>query len=515
MLNRIQSNNEESQMTGKKVIGFGVLAAAVLSALLFLISKPREGRNGDEPLLLYCAAGIKPPVLELARRFELEYGVRIQLQYGGSGTLLSNIGVSRKGDLYIAADHSYIEIAQQKGLIAETLPLAWQRPVIAVQKGNPKNIRTLNDLLRPGLRVAFGNPETASIGRQTRLLLANAGLWDAARQQVEQRGVFKPTVPEVANDIKLGAADAGIIWDATAAQIPELEAVHVPSFDEARKEISVAVLKSSAQPTAALRFARWLNSMVGNEVFHQYGYDAVEGDDWAWHPEITFFCGAVNRRAVDQVIKDFELREGVTVNTVYNGCGILTGQMRTINREQGGAGFPDVYMACDRYYLENVRDWFQEDVDVSDADIVIAVPEGNPKNIQRIGDLAKPGMRVSVGQPEQCTIGALTRIMLEKMEIYQQVMSNVVMQTASSAMLIPTVTTKSVDATLAYITDTRAEDDKVDAVYIDSPFAKAVQPFSIARSSRYKHLGRRLFDALAAAEKQFEDAGFHFRLKEE
>ena len=89
------------------------------------------------------------------------------------------------------------------------------------------------------------------------------------------------------------------------------------------------------------------------------------------------------------------------------------------------------------------------------------------------------------------------------------------MQTASSSMLIPTVTTKSVDATISYITDTKAESDKVEAVYIDSPFAKAVQPFSIACSSDQKHMGRRLFRDVAAAEKHFEDAGFHFRLKNE
>jgi molybdate transport system substrate-binding protein len=501
-------------MTGRKWVVILVLAAAVCGLLLLKLSKPQSGDSSDESLLLYCAAGVKTPVLALAKEFEAEYGVNVQLQYGGSGTLLSNIEVSRKGDLYIAADHSYIEIARNKKLIEETLPLAVQRPVIAVQKGNPKGFQTLEDLLRPGVRIALGSPEAASIGKQTKQLLEKAGLWDAVKKQVEQTGVFKPTVPEVANDIKLGAVDAGVVWDATAAQYPELEAVHVPLFDEAKKEISVAVLASSDQPTAALRFARYLNSKTGNAVFRKYGYEAVDGDDWAWHPQITFFCGSVNRRAVDEVIKEFEQREGVTVNTVYNGCGILTGQMRTINQEKG-AGFPDVYMACDRYYLENVHDWFQEDVDVSDADIVIAVPEGNPKNIQTIADLAKPGMRVSVGQPEQCTIGALTSIMLQKMGVYEQVMSNVVMQTASSAMLIPTVTTKSVDATLAYITDTQAESDKVDPVYIDSPFAKAVQPFSIARSSDWKFLGRRLFLKIAVAGDRFENAGFHFRLNDD
>lgn len=502
-------------MNGKSLILLGLIVFLLLGGLLYWISHPGAASGSGETLTLYCAAGIKKPVRELVDRFEAETGVHVELQYGGSGTLLSNIEVARQGDLYIAADQSYVDIAEKKGLIDEVLSLGYLRPVIAVPKGNPKEIKDLDDLLRSEVRVALGNPESASVGKLTKKLLEQAGMWEKIKARVEKRGVFKPTVPEIANDVKIGAVDAAIVWDATVAQHPELEAVHVPLLDGARQEISVTVLDATKQPTGALRLARFLNSKEGNAVFKKHGFAPVEGDAWAVHPEITFFCGSVNRRAIEDVIKAFEKREGVTVNTVYNGCGILTGQMRTINQEKSGAGFPDAYMACDRYYLENVKDWFQEDVDVSDADIVIVVPQGNPKKIQGIADLTKAGMRVSVGQPKQCTIGALTRTMLQKMNVYDDVMENVVMQTASSAMLVPTVTTGSVDATIAYITDTLAESDKVDYVRIDSDFAKAVQPFSIARSSEHKYLGRRLFQAIAEAGERFTDAGFHFRLVEE
>jgi len=129
-----------------------------------------------------------------------------------------------------------------------------------------------------------------------------------------------------------------------------------------------------------------------------------------------------------------------------------------------------------------------------------------------VEDLAKPGVRVAAGQPDQCTIGLLTRRLLRDKGVYDEVISNVVLQTTSSAMLIPAVTTKSVDAAVAYVTDTVAEGDKLDAVRIDSPLAKAIQPFSIAKSSQFKHLGRRLFEAVAAAREEFESAGFRCRL---
>ncbi|MBD3317347.1 MAG: molybdate ABC transporter substrate-binding protein [Chitinivibrionales bacterium] len=498
----------------KRPVLVGIVVLLVIGGLVTGLRVLRGGggagsRRGSTDLVVYCAAGLKPALEPLVEEYQKRYNVDIQVQYAGSGTLLSNLQVAKSGDLYLAADAGYLEIARKKGLVDEVLPLAHMRPVIAVSKGNPLRITGVEELSNKKVRVALANPDAASIGKQTRSILQKAGLWEALEANAQENGVFKPTVNEVANDVKLGSVDAGVIWDATANFYPEVEAVHVPVFDSAVKEVQVGVLKASQQPTATLRLARFLNSTEGNRVFRRMGFDAIDGDKWEWSPEITFYCGAVNRRAVEEVVKAFEDREGVTVNTVYNGCGILTAQMRTINQKDG-SGFPDVYMACDRYYLETVKNWFQEDRDISDADIVIAVPEGNPKNIRSLRDLTKPGMRVAVGQPEQCTIGALTRIMLRKMGIYEQLMPNVVTQTASSALLVPSVVTKSVDAAIAYGTDTKAEADKIDEISIDSPYAKAVQPFSIARSSEYKYLSRRLFEDILNAREAFTKAGFHF-----
>ncbi len=173
-------------------------------------------------------------------------------------------------------------------------------------------------------------------------------------------------------------------------------------------------------------------------------------------------------------------------------------------------------MACDVYYLDTVKEWFQEAVNVSDTDIVIAVQKGNPKEIHTLQDLLKPGVRVAIGQPDQCTIGALTRRLLEHEGIYGQLLNdNVVTQTATSALLVPAVTSKSADAALAYQTDTLAESDKVDVIIIQSELAKAIQPFSIARSSKQKYLARRLFAAIRRSRSAFESTGFHWRLNAE
>ncbi len=470
--------------------------------------------QGDGDLVMYCAAGMRLPVQRIAAEYEKEYGVKIQLMYGGSNSLLNQIEVAKMGDLYLAADDSYTELAKEKGLVKEQLPLAVMRPVIAVAHGNPKGIRTIDDLLADGVRIALGNPEQAAIGKKTRQLIGKVGKWHALEKRVRQNGVFKPTVPDVANDIKLGSVDAGIIWDSTANQYPEIDAIRVPELDAGTVHITIGVMTSSKTPTAALRFARYLGARdQGLKTFESTGYEPTDGDKWSKTPELTFFYGTVNRIALEPIVKAFATREGVEINEVPNGCGILTAQMSTI-KESGGAGFPDIYMACDVYYMDSVSDQFQDVVNISNTDIVIVVQKGNPKEIKTPKDLTKPGVRVALGQPDQCTIGVLSRKLLQSQGIYDQLLKeNVVTQTQTSALLVPSITTGSADAVLAYKTDTLAESEKLDVVQIESPLAKAVQPYGVAKSSDHKHLAGRLFDAIAESQDSFEKAGFIWQLK--
>ena len=509
-----------------------LLAAGGVSAFLVgLLAWGGPGAGDDaNQLSMYCAAGLRPVVQQVVDRYEREYGVKVELQFGGSNTLLNQIQVDKfsSPDLYLAADDFYTDQAVEKGLATETLPVAQMRLVICVPKGNPKQISSLDDLLRDDVATVIANPEAAAVGRAVRkrlqpLPLGESNYWQRLEAAVTERGVFKPTVNEVANDVKLGHVDAGIVFDSTAAMRDyrdRLEVVEAAELSGDPNLVTVCVLNSSRKATAALRFARFLTARdQGLPVFAAGGLRPVEGDVWAEHPQVTFYCGAVNRRAVDQIVDDFQLREGVTVNTVYDGCGVLTSRMKTIEGQRSVLGFPDVYMACDRYYLENVKQWFQEAADVSDVEIVIAVPKGR-KKVQTLEDLVTPGVRVAVGEPERCTLGALTRRLLEREGLYnklkakQQQEGEVVVEKSSSALLVPDVVTGHVDAAVAYITDASANSDRLDIVRIESPLNLAIQPMGISKTSDHKHLLRRLFKRIAASPQAFEEAGFHFRLAE-
>lgn len=257
-------------------LGSAVLLVFLLTLLTWHAPQPAGKQS---PLLVYCAAGVKAPVESVAREYEKLFGVPIELQYGGSQTLLASIEITKRGDLYLPADDGYLALAREKDLVAQSIPLARMRAMLAVKKGNPKHLTSFDDLLREDTKLAQANPDAAAIGKLTREALQKTGQWDALKARTV---VFKPTVNDVGNDLKLGTVDAGILWDALSRQYPELDFLAVPVFTNIQGRIAVAVLRASPQPAAAMRFAKYLGARdKGLKQFRQDGYETVEGEEWA------------------------------------------------------------------------------------------------------------------------------------------------------------------------------------------------------------------------------------------
>ena len=492
-------------MNPMRSVAWGSLAAiAGLVALLAWNSSPPAHSPVRESLVVYCAAGLKPAVEAAAADYQREQQVAIQLQYGGSGTLLNNLKVAQRGDLFIPGDAGFVEMGRSNGLLAEVLPLARMSAVIAVPRGNPKGIASVRDLLRDGVRLSLGNPDSVAIGTVARAALVRSGDWSALSARAL---VFKPTVNDVANDVKLAAVDAGIVWDATLRQYPELEAVRVPELATARSEVSVCVLRSSTRPTEALRFARYLSARDrGMRRFQEAGFEGIAGDVWKPRPSVVLYSGSVNRLAAEPTLREFEQREGVEITRVYNGCGILTAQIRSGQR-------PDAYFACDVSFMETVQKEFQPAVALAQTPLVLAVRKGNPKAIQGLADLARVPLKVGLCQEDQSALGALSARLLRSVGLWDSVKSNLAVQAPTGDLLINQLRSGALDVALVYAANAAAVLDAVEVVRLTGPGTMAIQPYAVSRNSDHAQLMSRLQQALESkvSRDRFVSAGFQWQ----
>lgn len=211
----------------------------------------------SEPVVLFCAASNRTVMESIRIQYEKETHRSVQVQYGPSQSLLSAIEVSGTGDLFLPADDSYIEMGRKKGLLGEVFPLATMRGVVAVRRGNPKGIRDFSDLLRADVRLVQSSADSSAIGMRTRSCLAENGNWDRLNAATS---AYRTTVTDVANDLVVGAADAGVIYDAVLHSYADLESIDLPQFGGVVSKVALAVISKSKQRQAALHFARYAAS---------------------------------------------------------------------------------------------------------------------------------------------------------------------------------------------------------------------------------------------------------------
>ena len=477
-----------------------------LTALLLATGCTSE-QPPPQSLVFFCAAGLKPPVAAAIDAYQRETGITVETQYGGSGTLLSKLQLVRVGDLYLAADESYIRTAREKGFVAESIPLASLRPVIAVPKGNPKSITSIKDLLRDDVSYGLANPDQAAVGRKVRASLQKSGQWQAVEEHVK---VFKPTVNDVANDVLLGAVDAGIVWDATVNQYDKLEAVPLEVFENAATLVTIGIVTRTERPAEALRFARYLGAPDrGLRHFAEMGFHPEEGDPWAESPEILVHVGAMLRVGLEADVKEFEEREGCTIRTVYNGCGILVAQMKAGDR-------PDAYVSCDMSFMEDVQDLFLPSHLLTENDMVILVKKGNPLGITGLGDLTKKGLRLGLAHPEKSALGALTQRLARGQGLTKKLEANRVVDSATGDYLVTQLRSGSLDATIVYRSNALSHAANVaehfDLIEIGLPGSTALQPYAIAKQTPHKQLLRRFFEHVLspASRSRFETVGFRW-----
>ena len=491
-----------------------ILSLAVLAGLLSVMMttdpRPRLGNDTQSadavPIMLYCAASNRAVMEAVKTDYEQETGLRLEIQYGPSQTLLSSIEVSHTGDLYLPADDSYLTMAREKGLVDEIIPLARQQGVVAVRKGNPKSITSFEDLLRDGVRLVQANPDATAIGKVTRQILQDQKLWEMLDQATT---AYRTTVTEVANDVLVGAADAGIVYDAVLHTYPDLEFVELPELQGAVSDVAIGVISGTRQPQRALHYARYVSAKDrGLKRYAEYSFRVKQGDEWTDVPELAIFAGSMLRPAIDSTIGEFEEREGVHVTRVYNGCGILVAQMKA-------GQHPDAYFACDTEFMQQVPDLFPEPVDVSQNELVMLVQKGNPHDIKVLKDLARPGLRIGIGHEKQCAMGWLTQNTLKEGGVQEEVMANVTVQTPTGDMLVNQLRTGSLDAAVAYLSNAAGSAEHLDAIKIQGiECSVATQPFAIAQQSRYRQLASRLFERICSAESQqdFQAEGFRWQV---
>jgi len=236
-----------------------------------------DNSASDDSLIVYCGAGLRVPMETIAEAFEEKEGIKIKYSYGGAAQLLSQMDLLGEGDLYMPGAKAYLDSAAEKGFISDTRDVVYHVVTIAVQEGNPKNITSLEDLNRDGIRVGIGEPDGPAIGKAAKKIFEKNGMWEDMQDNIV---VQSGTVNELLVFLKMDQADAVVIFEDLLNE-ESIEKVDIPVEDGFVKIVPVATLTFSEHPENAKKYMEFVSSDEGKEVFRNAGFDTYPCEKYA------------------------------------------------------------------------------------------------------------------------------------------------------------------------------------------------------------------------------------------
>ncbi len=249
--------------------------AVFLSLALFLLI-PVLARASSDTLLVFAGAASKPPTEEVARTFGQKAKVQVRVSFGGSGFVLSQMMLARMGDVYFPGSSDFMEKAKREKLVFPETEriITYLVPAINVQKGNPRNIHSLRDLLKPGLRLAIADPEGVCVGTYA-VEVVEKNLRGDERERFRKNLVTTvESCEKTANIISLKGVDAVLGWRVFQHWDPErIETILLKPEEIPRiGYIPAAVSAFTKNRGLAEHFLRFLAQTEAQEIFKKNGY---------------------------------------------------------------------------------------------------------------------------------------------------------------------------------------------------------------------------------------------------
>lgn len=289
---------------------FNTLATAALTAVVGVASLVPVVAQAKEVTLLNVS-------YDPTREFYAEYGqvfakywkaktgddVVVKASHGGSGKQARSVIDGLEADVVTLALAYDIDAIADKGLLAQD----WQKKfksnstpytstiVFLVRKGNPKNIKTWDDIVKPGNAVITANPKTSGGARWAYLaaygyaLKKNNGDDAKAREFITKLFEHVPVLDSGARGATVsfserGLGDVLLAWESEIALIKKefgedkFDVVYPAQSILAEPPVAVVdkVVDKRGTRDVATAYLEYLYSPAGQDVIGKYYYRPID-----------------------------------------------------------------------------------------------------------------------------------------------------------------------------------------------------------------------------------------------
>ncbi|WP_232823412.1 molybdate ABC transporter substrate-binding protein [Dyella sp. C9] len=197
-------------------------------------------------------------------------GSHIDVVYGASGNLLTQIEQGAPFELFFSADSDYPQQLVAHGKAGGTpVPYAEGHLVLWSASIDMRQVQ-VTDLAQARFgRIAIANPQHAPYGKRAEQALRAAGVWDS----LQSRLVFGENIAQTAQFAQSGNAQVGVIAESLALGMPNQGSyVLVPASLYQPLLQSFVLTKRGADSALARDFAQYVQSAPARAILERYGF---------------------------------------------------------------------------------------------------------------------------------------------------------------------------------------------------------------------------------------------------
>lgn len=243
------------------------LVSALAPIILFSACASSPESQEQTTLEVYAASSLAMPFAEAGVAFEKEHpGVKVQFNLGASSDLARFVQEGAPADVFASADIANMDKVETQDLLdSQSVIFATNYLEIIVEKGNPLNILSLEDLTDPDLIFVTTSPDVP-IGKYTAEVLKKAGVSVTPDS-------FESNVKGIMLKVASGEADAGIVYHSeVVASDGQVKGVQIPTEFNIVAKYPIGIIKNSTNKKQAQGFVDFLLSPEGQALFTQYGF---------------------------------------------------------------------------------------------------------------------------------------------------------------------------------------------------------------------------------------------------
>jgi len=261
----------------------GVMIALVSACAAPAAPAPTSAPNPapqSQTLTVFAAASLTDAFAEIGKNFEAAHpGVSVAFNFGGSQNLRTQLEQGAVADVFASANQKEMDGVVQAGLVVSGTAQVFltNQLVVILPSDNPGRIEKLNDLTRPGLKLVLA-AEEVPVGGYARQVLEKleAQFGAGFRNQVLANVVSnEDNVRQVVAKVRLGEADAGIVYGSDAVAAPELKTLAIPPESNVIAQYPIAALAHAPHPALAQAFVDYVLSSVGQAILKKWGFTPI------------------------------------------------------------------------------------------------------------------------------------------------------------------------------------------------------------------------------------------------